>query len=196
MADENSFHELLARLDQGQGDAQTEVFQRFAERLVKLARSRLDDRIRKTTDPEDVMQSVWKSFFVRQQSGKFELQDWGGLWAVLVVMTIRKCGRRSVAAQRAKRDVTREMTPQSSAPDDSSFRWEAVDRSPTPDEAATLTEMVEQVMTGLDDREQTILSLRLQGFTVPEISEQVGLTERSVQRKLAAIRERTAQLDF
>jgi len=196
MSDENSFHDLLARLDQGQGDAQTEVFRRFAERLVKLARARLDDRIRKTTDPEDVMQSVWRSFFTRQQAGKFELQDWGGLWAVLAVMTVRKCGRRSMAAQRAKRDVTRESNPQSSATDDSSFRWEAVDRAPTPDEAATLTEMVEQVMSGLDDREQNIFSLRLQGFTVSEISEQVDLTERSIHRKLAAIRERATKLDL
>ncbi|MCH7727765.1 MAG: hypothetical protein IH991_14985 [Planctomycetes bacterium] len=159
MSDENSFHDMLARLDQGQGDAQTEVFRRFAERLVKLARARLDDRIRKTADPEDVMQSVWRSFFTRQHAGKFELQDWGGLWAVLAVMTVRKCGRRSVAAQRAKRDVTRESNPQSSATDDSSFRWEAVDRDPTPVEAATLTEMVEQVMSGLENREQNIFSL-------------------------------------
>ena len=196
MSDENSFHELLARLKQGHSDAQTEVFQRFAERLVKLARARLDDRIRKTTDPEDVMQSVWRSFFIRQKAGKFELQDWGGLWAVLVVMTVRKCGRRSVAAQRAKRDVTREVNLAAKASDDSSFRWEAVDRAPTPDEAATLTEMVEQVMAGMDHREQTILSLRLQGFTVPEISAEVDLTERSVHRKLAAIRERTAKLEL
>lgn len=196
MPEENSFHNLLSRLDQGRDDAQTEVFQRFAERLVKLARSRLDDRIRKTTDPEDVMQSVWKSFFVRQQAGKFELQDWGGLWAVLVVMTVRKCGRRSVAAQRVKRDVNRETNQQfTTTDDDSSFSWEAVDRAPTPDEAATLTEMVEQVMAGLDDREQNVLSLRLQGFTVPEISNQVGLTERSVHRKLAAIRERAGKLE-
>ena len=48
MSEENSFHDLLSRLDQGQGDAQTEVFLRFAERLVRLARSRLDDRIRKS----------------------------------------------------------------------------------------------------------------------------------------------------
>jgi RNA polymerase sigma factor (sigma-70 family) len=196
MSDENSFHDLLARLDQGQCDAQTEVFRRFAERLVKLARSRLDDRIRKTTDPEDVMQSVWNSFFVRQQAGKFALKDWAGLWAVLVVMTVHKCGRRSVAAQRAKRDVTREMNPQSSPPDDSSSGWEAIDRAPSPDEAATLTEMVEYVMAGLDEREQNILSLRLQGFTVPEISEEVGLTERSVHRKLAAIRERATRLEW
>jgi RNA polymerase sigma factor (sigma-70 family) len=196
MSDDSSFQDLLVRLESDQQDAATEMFNRFAERLVKLARARLDDRIRKSTDPEDVMQSVWRSFFTRQREGKFELQDWGGLWAVLVVMTIRKCGRRSVAAQRAKRDVSRETNPQSASNDDSSFRWEAVDREPTPDEAATLTEMVEQVMTGLDEREQNILSLRLQGFTVPEISEQVGLTERSVHRKLAAIRERAAKVDL
>ena len=41
---DTSFHDLMSRLDSGESDAQTDVFQRFSQRLVKLARARLDDR--------------------------------------------------------------------------------------------------------------------------------------------------------
>ena len=123
---DTSFHDLMSRLDSGESDAQTDVFQRFSQRLVKLARARLDDRLNRTTDPDDVAQSVWRSFFVRQAEGQFEFKDWGGLWAILTVMTIRKCGRRSVAAQREKRDVNREVAIQGGSSEGSdSLRWSA-----------------------------------------------------------------------
>ena len=72
MSDNASFHDLLARLEAEKPDAQTEVFQRFQSRLTRLARARLDDRLRRTTDPDDVAQSVWRSFFVRHGKGQFE----------------------------------------------------------------------------------------------------------------------------
>ena len=50
-------------------------------------------------------------------------------------------------------------------------------------------------MTGLDNQQREILTLRLQGCTIPEISEQVGLTERTIHRKLAAVKERAAALE-
>ena len=92
MRNEDSSDVLLAGLDQGHGDLQSEVFQRFAKRLVKLARSRLDDRIRRTTDPEDVMQSVWLSFFVRQSATAGSICGTGATCGPYwLVKTIRKC---------------------------------------------------------------------------------------------------------
>ena len=41
MSEENSFDNLLVRLELGRRDAQTEVFHRFAGRLIQLARARL-----------------------------------------------------------------------------------------------------------------------------------------------------------
>jgi DNA-directed RNA polymerase specialized sigma24 family protein len=45
--------------------AARENFDRFARRLIGLARTRLDRRIRQKIDPEDVVQSVFRSFFTR-----------------------------------------------------------------------------------------------------------------------------------
>ena len=56
MADERSFDDLMARLRAGDADAARSVFERYTERLIALARSRLGKRLRQKVDPEDVLQ--------------------------------------------------------------------------------------------------------------------------------------------
>jgi RNA polymerase sigma-70 factor (ECF subfamily) len=163
------------------------VFRRFANRLVGLARARLAPRIRPKADPEDVAQSALKSFFLRHAEAPFELDGWDGLWSLLVVITVRKCGRRAAKLRAARRDIDREVPP----PADSGPAWEVADPEPTPDEAVVLAETVEQLMAALPDpAERQALQLRLQGYTVPEISDQVKLSERTVHRVLARVKQR------
>jgi DNA-directed RNA polymerase specialized sigma24 family protein len=113
---------------------------------------------------------------------------------VLVVIALRKCGRQAETLQAACRDIRREVHP---APRDAvgTDPWEAVTREPTPDEVVSLAETIEQLMQGLDDTGQTILSLRLQGCTNLEISERIGtISERKVYRVLAQVRQRLERL--
>jgi RNA polymerase sigma-70 factor (ECF subfamily) len=192
MSAEPSFDELMARLRHGEADAAHAVFQRFAQRLIALAGSRLRGTLQHKEDPEDVMQSVFKSFFLRQADGQFALQGWDGLWAVLTVMTLRKCGHRVQYFRAARRDAGRERS--LTTADDALADWEAVAREPTPTEAAILTETVEQLMRGLADREREVVALRLQGCTAAEIGRQIGRSERVVQRMLDLVRKRLQRM--
>lgn len=187
MSEDYPFAEVMQRLRAGDQDAATHVFRRFADRLICLARGRLDPIIRAKVDPEDVMQSVFRSFFLRHAEGQFQLENWDNLWGMLVVLTVRKCGRRIGYFQAACRDVQRERPPRISIAD-TDLNWELMSNEPTPAEAAMLTETVEQVMRRLDGRERQILALRLQGFTIPEISAQLGRAERTVERVLERVR--------
>src|SRR5580692_11428902 len=94
MSVDPSFDTVMQRLRAGDDEAAADVFRRFADRLIGLARSRLDERLRQKVDPEDVMQSVFKSFFRVQADGKLDLANWDSLWALLTVITLRKCGHR------------------------------------------------------------------------------------------------------
>jgi RNA polymerase sigma-70 factor (ECF subfamily) len=184
-----SFDDLMARLRDGQNEAAAQVFNRFANRLIVLARKQLDPQIRQKVDPEDVMQSVFRSFFLRNATGQLgEFDTWDNLWALLVVMTQRKCGRRIDYFHTARRDVDREvpaMPPADQSTSDPGISAE----EPTPLEAAMLTETVEQLMSSLQGRQRQILTLSLQGCTAAEISTELGCTERTVYRVLERVKE-------
>jgi RNA polymerase sigma-70 factor (ECF subfamily) len=183
MRADRSFADFVARLRRGDDAAAQRLFDRFARRLIALARSRLDTRLRQKVDPEDIVQSVWKSFFPRQAQGQYDFADWEDLWALLTLITVRKCARWSERFQTGARNVAAEVT-----------TWDYFDREPAPEEALLLTETIEQVMRGLDKPQCDMLVRRLQGDSVAEISQAVGFTRRTVQRLLREVRQRLERM--
>jgi RNA polymerase sigma-70 factor (ECF subfamily) len=188
MSADDSFAELIAQLRAGDETAASLIFHHFARRLIALARSRLDGRLRQKEDPEDVVQSVFRSFFARTAEEEYQLESWDGLWGLLALITVRKCGRRVAHFRAARRDVGREARA-ADAVEDPRAEWEALARDPTPVEAAMLADAVEQLLADLSPRDRQIATLSLEGRTVPEISAQVGCTERTVYRVLERIRQ-------
>src|SRR3954467_6604506 len=95
MTADEPFAILMARLRSGEDAAAREVFERFAGRLVALARGRFNRLLARKVDPEDVVQSAFKSFFVRHREGALVVRDTGGLWNLLALITLRKCADRA-----------------------------------------------------------------------------------------------------
>ena len=122
--------------------------ERFARRLIALAATRLPVKLRAKTDPEDVVQSVFKSFFARQAEAQFTLDSWDSLWTLLTVITLRKCGRWSEHYHTGRRRVEAEVA-LGPPPGASSSGLEMLADEPTPSEAAMLTEMVEDLLKQL-----------------------------------------------
>ncbi len=189
MTAQPSFADLMDRLRAGDAQAAAQLFERFSHRLVALAQGHLDERTRRLVDPEDVLQSVFRSFFLRHAEGQFELAGWDGLWAMLVVLTLRKCGRKVRYFRAARRDLRREEAPRIESPE-----WEALAEGPTPAEAAALCDLLDQLRqrSGADD--WPLVALSLQGHTHAEIAAQVGCTERTVRRVVARTRQRVERL--
>ena len=110
MADDETFSRLMARLRSGEDAAAREVFERFAGRLVAMARGRFNRLLARKVDPEDVVQSAFKSFFVRHRAGKLDVGGWDGLWNLLTLITLRKCADRAEYFLAERRDAAREAT--------------------------------------------------------------------------------------
>jgi RNA polymerase sigma-70 factor (ECF subfamily) len=190
MPSDPSFADVMARLRAGQNDAATQVFNRFAGRLLALARKQLDPLVLQKVDPEDVVQSVFRSFFVRNETGQLgEFQSWDNLWGMLVVLTHWKCGRRMDYFHAACRDVDREVPAELAGPGESAVDLGVCDDEPTPAEAAMLTDTVERLMRCLEGRHREVLTLSLQGYPPAEISRRLGCTERTVYRVLERVKE-------
>ena len=193
MTDDETFSRLMARLRSGEDAAAREVFERFAGRLVALTRGRFNRLLARKVDPEDVVQSAFKSFFVRQRAGKLDVSDPDSLWNLLTLITLRKCADRAEYFLAERRDAAREATGPAGGDGPDAWRL-ALDRQPRPEEALILAETVEHLFRDVSSHERPILELSLQGYTTPEISDQLGRAERSVRRLRERIRRRLERL--
>jgi RNA polymerase sigma-70 factor (ECF subfamily) len=189
----NSFAEFLARLQRQDDTAAQELFARFAHQLIALAQQHIGGAIRHKVDPEDIVQSTYKSFFLRYGAGKVELINWNSLWGLLTVITVRKCAERAAYHRAERRDAGREV---SLAQGEARAPWQdPLGREPTPLEAALLTETVEQLLAGLDPEDRPILELSLQGYSTREISERLARAERTIRLVREGIRHRLERME-
>jgi RNA polymerase sigma-70 factor (ECF subfamily) len=188
----DSFAEFLVRLRGGDDAAAQELFGRFARQLISLALRHITTGLRHKVDPEDVVQSVYKSFFRRYGDGNLDVVNWNSLWGLLTLITARKCAER-VAYHRAEcRDAAREA----SAPaTEAGASWqEPFGREPTPLEAAELTETVERLFAAMSEEDRPVLELSLQGYSTREISERLGRAERTVRLLREGLRKRLERM--
>jgi len=188
MDQSSSFEILLSQLRQRDNEGARQVYQRFAQRLIGLAHTKMAPGIRQKLDPEDVAQSVLKSIILRLGEGQFDVGDWDGLWGLLVRFTLHRCMRWGEFFHAGPRDVDREKPPPTKE-GESTTSWEFLDREPGPEEATVLAETLEGLLNGFGEREQKIVAQSLQGYNVREISTALGCTESKVYRVLARVRE-------
>ena len=59
-------------------------------------------------DPEDVVQSAYKSLLIRYGNAATSMEGWEGLWGLLTLITIRKCADRAHYHEADCRDLHRE----------------------------------------------------------------------------------------
>ena len=182
----DSFAEFLARLQARDDTAARELFERFAGRLIALARRRLPAGLQHKVDPEEVVQSAYKSFFLRHGEEKFDLGGWNSLWGLLTVITVRKCAQRAEYYRAECRDPAREAA----APPG----LEPLGREPTPQEATELAETVEQLFAAMSEEDRPVLELSLQGYSTREIGERLGRAERTVRLLREGVRHRLERL--
>jgi RNA polymerase sigma-70 factor (ECF subfamily) len=188
----DSFAKFLAGLQSQDDGAAAELFARFANQLIALAQHHIGAYLRHRVDPEDVVQSAYKSFFFRYGAGNLSITNWASLWGLLTLITVRKCAERAAYHSAERRDAARE---QSLSPGDQAEAWQQpFDREPTPLEAAVLSETVAQLHADLDADDRPILELSLQGYTTREISEQLGRAERTVRLLREGIRRRLERM--
>jgi RNA polymerase sigma factor (sigma-70 family) len=180
---EESSAQLVERWRQGDQAAAAELFRRYADRLIALARSRLTGKLAHRVDPEDVVQSVYRSFFSNVLDERYEVDRGGDLWRLLVTMALHKLNDQVKRNRRGKRAVDRE---QRFADDDPADQFLA--REPSPVEAVALTDELESFMQTLDAAERQVLELRLQGFNLEEIAAEIHRSLRTTCRILERVK--------
>lgn len=172
---------LIEQFRAGDEIAANELFRRYVGRLTVFARSRLSPRIRRRVDPEDVVLSAYRSFFLRARDGNVLLRRSGDLWRLLVAITLNKL-RHQVARHRAgKRSVERDLSL------DEAVNQADVRPRPSALEAMVIAEELEEVMGQLAPFKRQVLELRLLDESIPAIAVKTSRCERTVRRALAEL---------
>jgi RNA polymerase sigma-70 factor (ECF subfamily) len=166
---------------------------RYTARLLELARHRLPDPVRRRVDPEDLVQSVYRSFFRRLKDGRFSFADSGDLWRLLAAMTFQRATKAVRFHQQQRRDVRRERQLPA---DDKSQTGDAaiVVREPGPEDVVALFDSLERLLAQLPAKYRDIAVLQLDGRSVDEIARAVKRSRRTVFRALAELEELAAKL--
>lgn len=177
--------QLLRRYQNGDEAAAALIFDRYLARLISLARNRLSPMLERRVDADDVVQSAFRSFFCKARSEDIVLQRAGDLWRLLAAITVNKTLKKVDFHTAQKRDVGKEAERyRRNGKSWQNLVPEAIDREPTPDNAAQIVEELEWVMSGLSARDRRALELRLQGEGVPEIAEELEVAEMTIRRIL------------
>jgi RNA polymerase sigma-70 factor (ECF subfamily) len=174
--------DLLQRLRGGDPQAAEELFNRYARELVRVAEAQLSRKLAGRLDGEDVVQSVFRTFFRRSADGEFQVDASDQLWRLLLTITLRKVRAKARFEKAEKRDAGAE------AGDGGLF--EAAAREPGPDDAAALVDQIEALLHGLPPLYARLLDLKLQGHQVTEIASELGVSRQTVHRALNLFQQR------
>src|SRR5437588_6753986 len=82
--------DVVEQVQEGDPRGAEAVFHRYALRLAALAEGHLSRRLAGRVGGEDVVQSVFRTFFRRCARGEFRVDSPGQLWRLLVTLTLRK----------------------------------------------------------------------------------------------------------
>ena len=171
---------LLRRLRKGEDDAATQLYLRYARRLQGLARKQSSARLARRVDPEEIVQSVFRTFFRRVQTGDYDIPPGEELWRLLLVITLNKIRRAALYHHAERRDVRRTVG--------INYRLTAASESETA--LATLQMVIADVIRDLPPAKAEMVRLRIDGHEIDEIVTRTKRSKRTVERTLQDFRGR------
>ena len=192
---DGSVSHWLGQLTEGDASgAQQGLWERYFDRLAGVARRHLPGNSRRAMDEEDVALSVLDSFFTGARKGRYPLlRDRTHLWPLLATIATRKAIKQS-QHERAQKRGGGEVRGDSAL-------HEALEQTarrslngpgasePTAEMVVQLRELVDGLLGKLDNESLRLVARRkLEGYDNSEIAQQMGVSQRTVQRKLLRIR--------
>ena len=186
---------LIEHLRAGDHEAAQPLWERYYPRLVGLARERLRGTPRRVADEEDVALSALDSFCRGVEQGRFpQLKDRDGLWALLVLITVRKAADLAQSHRRERRGGGQVRGDSALAGGDGDAGADGVAQieagDPTPDLAAQLAQEFQGLLDRLGSDELGAIAVwKLEGYTNAEVAARLGYATVRVERRLRLIRK-------
>ena len=172
---------LIHRFRSGEDeDAALGLYLRYSQRLLCTTQRNMSSALLQRMDAEDVVQSVFRTFFRRATGGEYQVPTGDELWKLLLVISLNKVRAAGQHHRAAKRDAALSV----SLSDQDALSPQAQD-----DFALNLLELsISEVIGHLPVSAQRVVELRIQGHEVSQISEITTRSKRTVERILQHFR--------
>lgn len=179
---------LVRRLQVGSDDAAAQLYLKYARRLHSLAKANVAKDLSARLDIEDVVQSIFRTFFRRVSKGEYEIPEGEELWGLLLVIGLNKIRSVGEYHRAAKRDVR--LTSGASALD------ERVEKETEGDEVSLsiLRMTIDELLEKFSPIHRNVLNMRIEGYDIASIAEKVGRSKRSVERILQGLLDSLAKV--
>jgi RNA polymerase sigma-70 factor (ECF subfamily) len=179
---------LLRRFIDGNQDAARAIYERYAHRLRALARARCSPDLANRLDVEDIVQSVFGSFFRAASRGYYDVPAGEELWKLFLAIALNKIRATGAFHRAAKRDVR--LTTSEAEADGLFAALSTGDKAEENLVQLTIADFLE----ALSPQQQAIVRLRIEGFEVAEVAAKTGRARRTVERVLQDVRRRLSDL--
>ncbi|MCA9212196.1 MAG: RNA polymerase sigma factor [Planctomycetales bacterium] len=173
---------LLGRYRKGDDDAATALYVKYANRLRNVAVSQTSQNLAARFDADDVVQSVFRTFFRRASEGYFDVPPGDEIWSLFLVIALNKVRRLGKMHRRKRRDVGATESIESSNAE-----------SHESDALMTLQMSIDELLEALPSDKKQMIEMRIQGYGVTEIAEETDRCTRTVERTLRQFRESLAE---
>jgi len=173
--------DLLDRFKHGDQDGATSIYYRYVRRLLALVRAQSSSELATRVEADDIVQSVFRTFFRRAVQGEYDVPEGDELWKLFLVIAVNKIRSTADFYHAAKRDIRRTVT--------GAAVERFGDRSAEEEAARTLKLVVDDLLEKLSPTHQQIIRLRIDGCEVNEIALQMKSSKRSVERVLQGFRQ-------
>lgn len=178
----------------GDEEAAAKLWREYYVRLVRQAKAGLRGVPLRFADEEDAALSAFNSLCDGLAAGRFpRIDDRDCLWRLLVTITARKASALRKYHYRRKRGGGRvrgeSCFDAGKGESEAAGIAQVLGREPSPEYAALTREQYDHLMGLLeDDEHRRVAFYNLAGYTNEETAALVGLSLRTVKRRLAAIR--------
>lgn len=184
----------IDQVKDGDSIAANQIWRHYYDRLVGSVRNKLFGQNRAVSDEEDIVLSVFDSFYSAAQKGRFpDLSDRDDLWRLLLKMSARKVVDKRRRDQRQRRGGNVQLHSLDKRDDDRTF-IEAIGDEPSPEMVLMMEESVEQFFSHLGvGKLRDLAGAKLEGYSNAELATRFGCSERTIERRLHLIREKCQQ---
>ncbi len=184
----------IALVKDGDSAAANHIWQFYFDRLVRSVRARLYGQNRALSDEEDIVLSVFDSFYNAAENGRFpDLSDRDDLWRLLLRISARKVVDKRRHDRRQRRGGNVQVHSLNQTGDDDCV-IEVIGDQPSPEMVLMVQESVEEVFSLLGVGQlRDLAGAKLEGCSNAELAERFGCSERTIERRLHLIREKCQQ---